>query len=176
MVEHGASHLREPRQVTRVNADGLEFMPVALELASDNDGIAHTLLDIVGVYEERAVIGHFGRVCPESGQLVGKRHDPRMCMRAAYGNVVELARKHVGNRRASAHIGSPRRGHGAIGALRATQAKLRNRTSLGCPTDACGLGGDERLEVDAVENGGFQELALQQRPRHAHKRFARKDG
>lgn len=57
MVEHGASHLREPRQVTRVNADGLEFMPVALELASDNDGIAHTLLDIVGVYEERAVIG-----------------------------------------------------------------------------------------------------------------------
>lgn len=99
-----------------------------------------------------------------------------MRVRAAYGDIVALASEHVGDRCAAAHIGGPRRGHGTIGALRATQAELGNGTSLGCPTDACGLGGNERLEVDTIEDGRLQKLALQQRSHHAHERFARKDG
>lgn len=41
-----------------IYADALEFVTIAPELASDDDGVFHALLDIIGVHEQGAVVGH----------------------------------------------------------------------------------------------------------------------
>ena len=75
-VEHRTRHLGKPCEITRIYADALEFMTIAPELASDDDGVFHALLDIIGVHEQGAVVGHGPGIGSEGAELVGKRHHP----------------------------------------------------------------------------------------------------
>ena len=81
-------------------------------------------------------------------------------MRAEHGDAVELAREDVRRGGAACDVGGAGHGETAVRTLCATQAEVGDRTSLGGADDAGGLGGDERLEVDEVQQRGLEELAV----------------
>jgi hypothetical protein len=60
---------------------------------------------------------------------------------------------------AAAHPGGPGRGERAVDPLRTAQAELAHVVLPRREADARRLGGDERLEIDQVEQRGLQELA-----------------
>ena len=90
-------------------------------------------------------------------------------------DAVATTRQHVGRGSATRDVAGARHGEAAIGALGTAQAELGDGTAL-CRLDhAGGLGGDQRLKVDGVEQRGLEQLALKGGARHAHHGFSRKD-
>lgn len=67
---------------------------------------------------------------------------------------------------APTHVGRVAGRERAVDALRAAQPELQHLVTLGGGADARGLGGDEGVEVEDVEQRGLDELALEQRPLH----------
>ncbi len=56
-VEHAARHLREPREVARVDPDARKPLTAFAHLKPDRDGVAHALHNIVGIDQQNAVFG-----------------------------------------------------------------------------------------------------------------------
>ena len=151
-------------------------MPQALaalaHLQSHRDGVLDALLHVVGVHEQHAVLRERLGVRAERRELVGKRHDPRVRVRARHGDVEQLARQHVRRGSAPAHDGRTAGPQTAARALRAPQAELRHG-SLRRQAHARSLRGDQRLEVHAVQKRRLDELAIHDGAGHAHQRLVR---
>ena len=75
----------------------------------------------------------------------------------------------------AADIGSPGAVDGTIIPLSPTGAEFHHRTPMGCPGNAVGLGGNERLMVDGEQQHGFQQLRLHHRAPDDHHGFVGKD-
>ena len=118
-VEHAPRHLRQPRQVARVDADAGQTLPALAHFKAHGNGVFDALLHVVRVHQQHAVVREFLRVGAERRQLVGKRHHPRMRVRARHRQPVALARQHVRRGSAAAHHGGAACPHAAAGALSA---------------------------------------------------------
>ena len=134
-----------------------------------------TLAYVVGVDEQRAVLGTRLSKSPECLELGVEAHDPAVRMRAKDGNTVAAAGEHIGRRGAAGNVARARDGQAAIGTLGAAQAKLGNGTAVRRQHHARRLGGDKRLEADDVEQRRLKQLALQRGTGDANHGFARKD-
>ena len=88
-------------------------------------------------------------------------------MGAGHGDVEHEARLHVGGGGAAANHRSAAGPHAAGSALGTAQAEL-GHGGLGGQAHPGGLGGDEGLEVHAVQQGGFQHLAVHDAAHHPH--------
>src|SRR5258707_9014796 len=99
-----------------------------------------------------------------------------MRMRAADWYSENLSCQNIGGSCATSNVGGARCCQRAIWTVGPSQSKLKNRCSLRGETNARGLGSDQCLEVDDVEQRRLQELALEQRSTNAHQRFVRKYG
>ena len=98
-------------------------------------------------------------------------------MGAAHRDVEEAAGEHVRRGAATADVGGAARRDRAVHALGAPQPELEH---LVPPpprrvADARRLRRHEGLEVDHVEQGGLDDLALEDRAGHPHQRLERKD-
>ena len=92
-------------------------------------------------------------------------------MRSADRDSQELSREDVGRRGAPADVGRARRAHRSVDALRPPEAKLDHRLALRRQADARGLGRDQRLEVDQVEERRLQQHAGNDRAADAQERL-----
>ena len=160
-------------EVTAVDAHACQLAATGFEDFAYFYGMLYALDGVIGIDEQHAVIGHDLGIGLEGFQLGVKRHDPAMGMGACDGDAKELAREHVAGARAAAYVGGAAGRKGAVDALGAAQAKLKDRLAAGGDIHAGCLGGDEGLEVDDVEQGGLDELALGQRSPHPDDRFVR---
>ena len=66
----------------------------------------------------------------------------------------------------AAHVGRARGAEAAVGALRPPQAEVDHLVAPGGEADPGGLGRDQRLEVDEVEERRLDELRVEDRPPH----------
>ncbi len=90
-------------------------------------------------------------------------------------NPVDLPRHHVRGAVAAARVGGPGRGEPAVDPLGPPQAELQDGIVAGRQPQARRLGGDQRLEVDQVEQGRLQELGDEQGAAHPHQRLLAED-
>lgn len=134
-----------------------------------------TLTYVVGVDEQRTVLGTRLSKSPECLELGVEAHDPAVRMRAKDGNTVAATGEHIGRRGAAGNVARARDGQPAIGTLGAAQAKLGNGTAVRRQHNARRLGGDKRLEANDVEQRGLEQLALQRGAGDANHGLARKD-
>jgi len=81
---------------------------------------------------------------------------------APHRDAVPVAREHVGGGVRAAEVRGPAGGQAAIGSLGPAQPELEHGLVAGCDPHPGGLRGDQRREVDLVEQGRLHELALQQ--------------
>ena len=88
-----------------------------------------------------------------------------------HGHPEELAGEHVRRRPAAPDDRRPGRRQAPVDALGPPQPELQHRLVAGGVADAGGLRRDEGLEVDDVEEGRLQQLALDQRPLDPHERL-----
>ena len=96
LVVKAATHiLGELGKVARVDTDGREALATRLHLARHGDGVLHTLAHVVGVNEQRAVVGACVGKRTEGLELRIEAHDPAVRMGAKHGDAVFAARKHV---------------------------------------------------------------------------------
>ena len=130
---------------------------------------------VVGVDEQRTVLGTRLGKGTEGLKLGVKAHHPAMRMRAKDGNTVAAPGKHVGRRGAAGNVARARDGQAAIGTLGAAQAKLGHGVAVRRQHHARRLGGDKCLEADDVEQRGLEQLALQRGAGDAHHGLARID-
>ncbi len=92
-----------------------------------------------------------------------KAHDPAMGVGSFDGNSKVHAGEDVGGCRTSAKVGGAAGAHSSVRSLGSPKAELENGIPVGGITKARGIGGDESLEIDDVEQGGFDQLALNER-------------
>ena len=98
-----------------------------------------------------------------------------MRMRSTHGNAEAFPGKHVRSGRTAADERRATRHHRAIRSLRPAQAKLQHRIALRRMADPRRFGGDERLEVDHIQQRRLEQLTLQNRPANSHERLMRKN-
>ena len=72
LIQHAPGHLREPRQVARVDADARQALAPGAHLKAHRDGVADALLHVVGVHEQHAVARELARVSAKGLELVGE--------------------------------------------------------------------------------------------------------
>jgi len=94
---------------------------------------------------------------------------------ASNRNAGALARGHVGGLLAAADPGGAAGGEPAVGALRPSVSELDHRSPRGGVADPCRLGGDEGLEIDDVQQGGFHQLRVQNRTLDPNEWLVRED-
>ena len=133
------------------------------------------LAHIVGVDEQRAVLGARLGKGAEGLELGIEAHHPAVRMRAKDGNTVAAAGEHIGRRGAAGDVARARNGQAAIGTLGSAQAKLGHGTAVRRQHHARRLGGDKCLEPDDVEQRRLEQLALERRTGDAHHGLAWKD-
>ena len=95
LIQHAPGHLREPRQVARVDADAGQALAALAHFQAHGDGVPDALLHIVGIHQKDAVVREDAGVLAEGGKLVIEGHDPRMGVSARDRDVEELAGQHV---------------------------------------------------------------------------------
>ena len=91
------------------------------------------------------------------------------------GDAEEFAGQDVAGGVHAADVCGAGGGECAVDALGAAEAELEDGIASGGVADAGGLGGDQGLEVDDVEEGGFEELGLEDRAGDADERLVGED-
>ena len=177
LVEDPARLDGEVRKVAGIEADPDHLLAHPAELATRLAGVPDAFERVVGIDEEHAVVRHRARIGFERLALGVERHHPAMGVGAAHRDVEEAAGEHVRRRAASADVGGAARGDRAVDALGPPQPELEHLVPAlpGRVADARRLGRDQGLEVDHVEEGRFDDLALEDRPDHPHQRLKRED-
>ena len=137
------------------------------------DGVLHTFAHVVGIDEERTVVGARARESTERLELGIEAHHPAVRVRAEDRNAVLAPGKDVRGARAAGHVARAGHGHAAIGSLSSAQAELRYRASLRRLDHARSLCCHERLEANRVKKRRLEHLALERRAAHAHHGLAR---
>src|SRR5699024_2913172 len=108
-----------------------ELLAPLLHLMGDGDGVGYTLLHVVGIHEQDAVLGLGPSVRAEGLELRRERLHPRMRMRAGDGDPVPLTCHDVGRGSTTTHVRSAGGRGTAIRTLSATQAELGHRATAG---------------------------------------------
>ena len=175
IVEQLARLNAEEGEVAGIEADAGEFVAALPELAADLDGVADAVQGIVGVHEENAVARQGLGISREGLEFGVEGHDPTVGVRAGDGEAMDFGGEDAGSAGAAADKGCAAGGQSAVNALRAAQAKLDDGVAAGGQADAGGFGGDERLEVEEVEQRGFEELRLKNGALDAQERFVREN-
>ena len=98
-----------------------------------------------------------------------------MGMRTGNRDVKHLSRKYVRRRSTTTHNCCSACPHATGNTLGTTQSEF-GHGRIGFQAHACRLGGHQRLEVHAIEQGGFKQLALHDGSAHANQRFIGKNG
>ena len=173
LVEHLPRGFGQLGQVAGIQPHAQEPMPGRFQLLSHLDRMLHALQRVVGIHQQDGVVGQSLGVGAERFQLGVEGHDPTVGVGAADRNTVQLAGQHVTCAGAAAHVGGPGGRHAAIGPLGSPQAELQHGPAAGSQVTASRFGGHQRGKVDQVQQRGFQQLALKQRPLHPQERLAR---
>ena len=90
-------------------------------------------------------------------------------------NSKALPGKEIGRAVTAADIGGSTCREAAIASLRPPQTKFQYGISSGGQTHPGRLGGYQRLKIEDIQQGGFQELALKDRPPYPQYRLVRED-
>ena len=165
-VEELARGDAESAEVARVEADASEGVALGFEFVGDLNGLFDAFGGVEGIDEEGGVVRSRFSVGAKGVELVIKAHDPAVGVGSFDGHVELLAGKNVRSSIAAPEVGGPTGTESSIGTLRTPQSELENGIALGSFTNARCLSGDEGLEVDDVEEGCFDELALQNGTTH----------
>ena len=91
------------------------------------------------------------------------------------GNAEESAGEYVRRRRTAADVGRPARPQRAVDPLCPAQAELQHRFAACGHDHPRGLRRHQRLKVDDVQQGGLEQLGLDQRPLNPKQRLVRED-
>ena len=173
-VENAAGFDAQAGDVARIEPDADQVVAALAQPRADLHGFAHPFQAVVGIDQKHAVVGHGLGIRLKRLQLVPERHDPTVRVGAAHRNAEQLAGQHVGRGRAAADVRRAAGGQRAVDALCAAQAEFQHRVAVRCQTHARGLRGDQGLKIDQIQQRGLDDLALQDRPLHAHQRLLRK--
>ncbi len=95
---------------------------------------------------------------------------------AADGDAVDFSGEDIRGAAAAADPCGATGGKAAIGALGAAVAELEDRRAGGGMADAGGFGGDEGLEIDDVQQGGFDQLGVEDGALDAEDGFVGENG
>src|SRR5260370_31014024 len=87
------------------------------------------------------------------------------------GDAIGFRGQQIGSPGTAADEGSARSRQCAVDALGTAQAKLDDGFALGGEANARGFSSNERLEIDKVEKGSFQDLSLEDGALNAQQRF-----
>ena len=96
-------------------------------------------------------------------------------MGAAHGDVKHLSAEHVRSAHATRDDCGARAVNRRVRSLRSPAAELHHAVALRRAHNACGLGRDETLVVDDVQNRGLDKLRLHNRGNHLDQRLAREN-
>ena len=157
----------EVGEVPGVEADADRLVPPLAQAEGHLGGAPDAVERVVGVHEEDAVVGLRPRPGLEGLELRREGHDPAVGVRAPHRQAEEASREHVRGRGDAAHVGRARGAEAAVGALRPPQAEVDHLVAPRGEADPGGLGRDQRLEVDEVEERRLDELRVEDRPPHA---------
>ena len=96
-------------------------------------------------------------------------------MGAAHGDIKHLSAEHVRSAHATRDDCGARAVNRGVRSLRSPAAELHHAVALCRTHNACGLGRDETLVVDDVQNRGLDKLRLHNRSNHLDQRLAREN-
>ena len=133
--------------------------------------MAGSLQGVVGIHQEYAVGRHHLCISFEGGEFIGKDHYPAMGVGAAERYIVVASRPDVARSVASPEVGRSRGGESPVQSLRPPQPELQYRVAARRSLDAGGFGGDQGGEIHHRQQGGFQQLYLQQRAFNTEQRL-----
>jgi len=166
-VEELAGTDAEGGEVTGVEADPLEIVAFFAEFLPGLDRVTDAVEGVVGVDEKDGVVGHGVGVSVEGFRLAVEAHDPAVGVGSFDRDAIFHPGEDVGSGDAPSEVGGAARAHSSVGSLGAPESEFENGVAVSGVTKVGGFGGDEGLEVDDVEEGGFDELALEKRPANA---------
>ena len=155
-IEHGAHLARERVEVAGVEAHGGGGDAGQLRRRGGDAGAGDGL---VGVDQERRP----GRLVTQEGaervQLGGEAHHVGVGHGAGGGDAPLHAGGHGGGGDGAADVGAAGGEHAGLAAVGAAEAEVEDGAAGGGLHDTGGLGGDQGLEVDLVEEVGLDQLA-----------------
>lgn len=135
------------------------------------DGVTDAFEGVVGVDEEDGVVGHGVGVGVEGLWLRVEAHDPAVGVGAFDRDTVFHASEDVGSGDASSEVGGATGAHSSVRSLGAAESEFEDGLAFGSIAEAGRFGGNEGLEVNEVEEGGFDELALEKGATNAKDRL-----
>ena len=127
--------------------------------------MAHALERIIGVDQEDR-LGVERRERPERLHLVLRRLNEAVRHGARHGHAVDLAGERVRGRCHAGDVERPRRLDRCVDAVHAARAEVDHAAARGRRYDACGLGGENRLQMYLVHDESLGELCLRDRRSH----------
>ena len=146
-------------------------MPSALQSRRQFDHFARALFGVVGVDQKDHALRPRAREIFECGHFVamhlyvGVRHG------ADNRHAVALAGQHIGGAGKAGEVTRPRRVKRGLGAVRGAQTEIGEDFARRRQHHARGLGGDQRLEMQDVDEARFDQLCLRQRCGNADQRL-----
>ena len=118
-IKTAAHILGELGEVAGVDANGRQALAHRFHLLGNRNGMFTALAHVIGVDEQRTVLGARLGKGAEGLELRVEAHDPAVRMRAKDGNTVAAAGEHIGRRGAAGNVARARDGQAAIGTLSA---------------------------------------------------------
>src|ERR1700734_2359946 len=94
-----------------------------------------------------------------------------MSMGSLDRHAIAHPRQSVRCRSPSADVGSPAGGHSTVNSLSPTQSKFKDGLRCSRMANSCGFGRDQSLEIDDVEQGCLQYLALDNWAAYSYQRL-----
>ena len=165
----------EIRQISRVEPDSREPRPVLAHADADLDRVPHAFWGVERIDQQDAVVGHRPGERLERFALVAERQHPTVAVRSAHRDAMQLAGQHVRGGRAASDICGPAGAEPPVDSLCPAQPEFQHGIVPRRQAHAGGLGRHQRLEVDDVEQGRLDDLALQQRAANPEQRLVGKN-
>ncbi len=158
-----------------VGEDVAGIEPDATRLAAERDDFFDGGADVVGVHEKRRLLGKNIEEVAEGLSFISVGHDPGVSLGAVDGDAEAVARKSVGSAGAAANERGTGGEDAGFDAVSAARAEFHDGAA-GCGrSDARGLAGDERLEVEGGKEAGLDKLGFGDRRSNAEKRLVGKE-
>ena len=146
-------------------------------LIESTDGVGHAGFQrIVGIHQQRGIVGIVLAIGTECIVLCVKHLDPGMCHGAGSRNAEQFLGNGTGRTLAAADVCGAGTQHSTVGTLRAAGTELQHRTPLRSTHDTAGLGGDQALMVDGQQRISLNELCLYGGGTHRQHRLTRENG
>ena len=173
-VQHLSGFLGQIGKVAAVQTDAvaLELYAFVPQILEGLDGIGHAgFQGIIGIDQQDAGGRIHIRVGLEGCQLILKAHDPAVRVGASDRYFKELAAEDIGSADTAGDDSCPGTVGTGVGALGTAQTEFHNAVTLRRVADPGGLGGDQALMVDDIEDGGLDQLRLHDGSNNFHHGF-----